>query len=64
MVAQYLRQLENLNQFQTIVSLLFFLLFCVILYLVIRSDKKSFKDFGNIPLEFENDFTNSLDKKE
>lgn len=64
MIGHYLRQLENLTQFQMGVSSMFFLLFVLIVFMVIKGKKTVWDGFGDIPLDTENENYQSQEKTE
>jgi cbb3-type cytochrome oxidase subunit 3 len=51
LVGQFLREIGFAVHMQSMVSLAFFLIFLFILYIVIRSNSKEYKAYGNLPLE-------------
>ncbi len=59
----YLNKVGFAGDTQSIVSLVFFLLFTFILFIIIKGNKKEYESFGNLPLDDANsDNFNSQEK--
>ncbi len=59
----YLNKVGFAGHSQSMVSLVFFLLFVFILYMIFKGNKKEYKDYGNLPLE-DNDSTEKFNSQE
>lgn len=51
LVRHYLTQIDFADSLQSIVSLIFFLFFLSIIYFIVTGNKKSYSQYGNLPLE-------------
>lgn len=57
-IQKYTETMENIAVYPMISLLVFFIFFIVLLYLVIRMDKKSVQLLSNIPFETEEETNN------
>ena len=57
-IQKYTETMENIAVYPMISLLVFFIFFIVLLYLVIRMDKKSVQLLSNIPFDTEEETTN------
>lgn len=57
-IQKYTETMENIAVYPMISLLVFFIFFIVLLYLVIRMDKKSVQTLSNIPFETEEETNN------
>jgi cbb3-type cytochrome oxidase subunit 3 len=51
LIVQYLNKVGFAADLQSIVSLVFFLLFLFILYIILRGNNREYKSYGDFPLE-------------
>ena len=51
LVRQYLEKVDFAGDLQSIVFAFFFVLFLVIVYFVLKGNKKQYKDYGDMPLD-------------
>ena len=54
LVSHYFEQIQGLEYYPVAVLILFFTLFVVLMWMILRSDKKMMDEFAQIPLENNN----------
>jgi len=54
LVSHYFEQIQGLEYYPIAVLIAFFTLFLLIMWMILGADKKVMDDFGNIPLEDDN----------